>query len=79
MEIGDRTRFTASPSVPYLGLVPSDISSGQSRHQARSRKPRTAMPANSWSKPPRSTNAHTPARGNGCCASSTLSPGNPYP
>lgn len=33
MEIGDWTRFTGSSIGSYLGLVPSEQSSGQSRHQ----------------------------------------------
>lgn len=33
VEIGDWTRFTGSSIGSYLGLVPSESSSGQSRHQ----------------------------------------------
>ena len=33
VEIGDWTRFTGSSIGSYLGLVPSEESSGQSRHQ----------------------------------------------
>ena len=33
VEIGDWTRFTGSTIGSYLGLVPSEESSGQSRHQ----------------------------------------------
>lgn len=32
-EIGDWTRFTGSTIGVYLGLVPSEQSSGQSRHR----------------------------------------------
>ncbi|MEV8150149.1 transposase [Arthrobacter sp. NPDC080073] len=35
VEIGDWTRFTGSSIGSYLGLVPSENSSGQSRHQGR--------------------------------------------
>jgi transposase len=52
VEIGDRGRFTGSTIGAYLGLVPSESSTGTRRAQARSPRPATATPAGCWSRRP---------------------------
>lgn len=47
VEIGNCTRFTGSSIGSYLGLVPSEESSGQSGTRAQSLRPETPTPGNS--------------------------------
>ncbi|WP_240974706.1 IS110 family transposase [Crystallibacter degradans] len=67
VEIGDWTRFTGANIGSYLGLVPSEQSSGQARHQGRSRRPAASTPAGCSSRRPGCTGAPTPGPGSGCC------------
>ncbi|WP_137175287.1 transposase [Massilia sp. HP4] len=49
--VGDLRRFTSAPQLmAYLGLVPSEHSSGASKSGAASPRPETVMCAASWSR-----------------------------
>jgi transposase len=74
VEIGDWTRFTGASIGSYLGLVPSEQSSGQTRHQGPITKAGSNTPASSSSKPPGSTGAPTPAPEPGWCGNWTSLP-----
>ena len=77
VEIGDWTRFTGSSIGSYLGLVPSEDSSGQSRHQGPITKAGNTGARKLLIEALGNTGAPTPGPGNGCCASSTASPRQP--
>jgi transposase len=63
VEIGDWQRLSGRSIGAYLGLVPTENSSGATRSlRAGSPRPATAMPAACWSKPPVITD---PATGQG--------------
>ena len=66
VEIGDWDRFTGASIGAYLGLVPSEHSSGhQPRRRARSPRPVTPTCGGCWSRPPGTTAPPTgPER---CC------------
>jgi len=51
VEVGDWHRFTGSTIGAYLGLVPTEHSSGSSRRSARSPRPGTPTRADCWSRP----------------------------
>jgi transposase len=53
--IGDWHRFTGSTIGAYLGLVPTESSSGGSARRGRSPRPGTPMPARCWWRPPGTT------------------------
>lgn len=55
VEIRDWHRFTGNSIGSFVGLVPSEYSSGNSRSQGRSPRPATPTSADSWSKPPGTT------------------------
>ena len=55
VEIGDWTRFSGASIGAFVGLTPSEHSSGSSRSQGRSPRPATAMPVGCWSRPPGTT------------------------
>ena len=56
VEIGDWHRFTGTTIGSFVGLVPTEYSSGASRgRRARSPRPATATPAGCWSRPPGTT------------------------
>jgi hypothetical protein len=66
VEIGDWQRFTGATVGAWLGLVPSEQSSGSRRAQARSPRLATAMPAGCWSRrlaPPQTLSAQPRAPG----------------
>ncbi|WP_223945451.1 transposase [Arthrobacter sp. StoSoilB20] len=66
VEIGDWTRFTGKSIGSYLGLDPSEISSGQSRQVGPITKAgNTRTHESSWSKRFCSTEAHMPGPANG--------------
>jgi transposase len=48
VEVGDWQRFTGATIGGYLGLVPTEHSSGAHRAQGRSPRPATATPAGCW-------------------------------
>lgn len=52
VEVGDWQRFTGATIGAYLGLTPSEQSSGGQRSQGRSPRPATATPAGCWSRRP---------------------------
>ena len=60
VELGDWHRFTGNTIGSFVGLVPSEHSSGQSRSQDQSPRPATSTPAGSWSRPPGTTAPATP-------------------
>ncbi len=55
VEIGDWHRFTGNTIGSFVGLVPTEHSSGSSRARGRSPRPATATPAGCWSRPPGTT------------------------
>ena len=55
VEIGDWTRFSGASIGAFVGLTPSEHSSGSPQSRARSPRPATAMPAGCWSKRPGTT------------------------
>ncbi|WP_330461076.1 transposase [Streptomyces sp. NBC_00820] len=55
VEIGDWHRFTGSTIGSYLGLVPSEDSSGCQRRQGSITKTGNTMPDGSWWRPPGTT------------------------
>jgi transposase len=58
VEIGDWDRFTGTSIGAYLGLVPTESSSGTSRSQGSITKTgNTPTPAGCWSRPPGTTSA----------------------
>jgi transposase len=57
VEVGDWDRLTGSTIGAYLGLVPTESSSGQSRSQGSITKTGTPMPADCSSKPRGSTSS----------------------
>ena len=61
VEIGDWHRFTGNTIGSFVGLVPSEHSSGASGSWGRSPRPATATPAGCWSRPP-GTTGPLPAR-----------------
>jgi len=52
VEIGDRARFRPQSLGPFLGLTPSEASSGEQRSLGAITKPETRTPADRWSKRP---------------------------
>jgi hypothetical protein len=63
VEIGDWHRFTGNSIGSFVGLVPSEYSSGASRVQGSITKPAIPTPDGCWSKPPGITEPDTrPAR-----------------
>ena len=73
-EIGDFTRFErAGQLMSYVGLVPSENSSGRVADKARSPKPAPGTPAGSSSKPA-GTTARPPPAAPPCSAARTDSP-----
>ena len=52
VEIGDWTRFSGASIGAYVGLTPSEYSSGASRSRARSPRPATPTSVGCWSRPP---------------------------
>jgi transposase len=74
VEIGDWTRFTGSSIGSYLGLVPSEEFSGQSRHQGPITKAGNTYARKLLIEAAWQPGAPTPGPGNGCCASSSSSP-----
>ncbi len=67
VEITDWHRFTGNTIGSFLGLVPSEYSSGSHECKVRSPRPGTLMPAVCWSRPPGITAATTAQAGNQCC------------
>jgi transposase len=59
VEIGDWQRFTGATIGAYLGLVPTESSSGGKRSKARSPRPGTPTPAGCWSRRPGTTARRT--------------------
>ena len=55
VEIGDWHRFTGNTIGSFVGLVPSEYSSGAAGSRARSPRPATATRADCWSRPPGTT------------------------
>ena len=55
VEVGDWARFTGGTIGSFVGLVPSEHSSGGHGPWARSPRPATDTPAGSWSRPPGTT------------------------
>lgn len=52
-EVGDFQRFATAPQfMGYLGLVPSEHSSGETRHQGRITRAATATHVGRWSRRP---------------------------
>ena len=67
-EVGDFERFgRPAQLMSYLGLVPSESSSGERRRQGRSPSRAPATPAVCWSRPP-GTTAALRAKGASCAA-----------
>jgi hypothetical protein len=58
VELGDWRRFEPASLGAFLGLVPSESSSGERRRQGRSRRRATATPGGCWSKPPGTSADH---------------------
>ena len=74
-EIGDWSRFPKAAHVmSYLGLVPSEDSTGSSRRLARSRRPAAGTAADCSSRRPGITAAHRAA----ARSSSAAKPGSPH-
>ena len=59
VEIGDWTRFSGASIGAYLGLTPSEHSSGESRRQGGITKTGNTTPAGCSSRPPGTTNPAT--------------------
>jgi transposase len=66
VEIGDWSRFTGSSIGAYVGLVPSEFSSGTSRVQGRSPRPATPMCGDCSSRRPGITASPTAPRARAC-------------
>jgi transposase len=73
VEIGDWTRFTGSSIGSYLGLVPSEESSGLSRHQGPITKAGNTYARKLLVEAAGSTGAPTPGPVPDCCVSSISS------
>lgn len=70
-EIGDFARFErAGRLMSYVGLVPSEDTSGANAARARSPRPGPGTPAGCWSRPHGITAARPP-RGR-CCAAAKM-------
>jgi transposase len=61
VEIGNWRRFTGNTIGSFVGLVPAEYSSGESRSLDRSPRPVTATPAGCWSRRPGTTDPATPS------------------
>lgn len=73
-EIGEWERFErAAQLMSFLGLVPSENSTGQQRRQGRSPRPARVTPAGCSSRPPGTTGAHRAAAPN-CAGAKPTSP-----
>jgi transposase len=58
VELGDWKRFRPQSLGPFLGLTPSESSSGERRRQGASPRPATRTCVVSWSRPPGTNAAH---------------------
>ena len=72
-EIGDWERFDGRSIGAYLGLVPSESSSGERRRQGRSPRPATATPGACSSRPPGTSGGRPRAPAVSWCAAARAS------
>ncbi len=66
VEVGDWTRFSGATIGAFVGLVPTEHSSGAAGPRARSPRPGTPMPGGCWSRPPGTTPSPTAPQARRC-------------